>query len=99
MRFVPDKTDDQLDLQALHRVRDRLVSRRTSVINQLRALLLERGVTFRSGPYIFCDDLLQDMAIEAQIGDQALQLEFSSRSCRSSRSSLSPSPAYFFFRR
>ena len=34
MRFVPIKPDDQLDLQALHRVRDRLITRRTSVINQ-----------------------------------------------------------------
>jgi transposase len=50
MRFVPIKTDDQLDLQALHRVRERLVSRRTSVINQVRAFLLERGVVFRKGP-------------------------------------------------
>ena len=49
MRFVPIKTDDQLDLQAFHRVRDRLVCRRTSVINQLRAFLLERGITFRQG--------------------------------------------------
>ncbi len=32
MRFVPIKTDDQLDLQAMHRVRDRLISRRTAVI-------------------------------------------------------------------
>ena len=40
MRFVPIKTDDQLDLQAIHRVRDRLISRRTAVINQLRAFLL-----------------------------------------------------------
>ena len=49
MRFVPLKTVDQLDLQALHRVRDRLVARRTGVINQLRAFLLERGVTARPG--------------------------------------------------
>jgi len=49
MRFVPIKTEDQLDLQALHRVRDRLVSRRTGVINQLRAFLLERGITLRQG--------------------------------------------------
>ena len=41
MRFVPLKTAEQLDLQAFHRVRDRLVARRTSVINQLRALLFE----------------------------------------------------------
>jgi transposase len=49
MRFVPIKTQDQLDLQALHRVRDRLVSRRTSLVNQIRAFLLERGITFRQG--------------------------------------------------
>ena len=50
MRFVPIKTDDQLDLQALHRVRDRLMVRRTSVINQLRAFLLERGLVFAKSP-------------------------------------------------
>ncbi len=50
MRFVPIKTDDQLDLQAIHRVRDRLVSRRTAVINQMRAFLLERGMVFAQKP-------------------------------------------------
>jgi transposase len=50
MRFVPIKTDDQLDLQAIHRVRDRLVSRRTAVINQIRAFLLERGLVFAQRP-------------------------------------------------
>ena len=50
MRFVPIKTDDQLDLQAIHRVRDRLVARRTSVINQIRAFLLERGLVFEKKP-------------------------------------------------
>jgi transposase len=50
MRFVPIKTEDRLDLQALHRVRDRLVARRTSVINQIRAFLLERGISFRKEP-------------------------------------------------
>jgi transposase len=50
MRFVPIKTEDQLDLQALHRVRDRLVHRRTAIINQIRGFLLERGVTFAKGP-------------------------------------------------
>ena len=50
MRFVPIKTDDQLDLQALHRVRDRLVQRRTAVINQVRGFLLDRGITFAAGP-------------------------------------------------
>ena len=50
MRFVPIKTDDQLDLQAVHRVRDRLIARRVAVINQLRAFLLERGMTFAKTP-------------------------------------------------
>lgn len=50
MRFVPIKTDDQRDLQSIHRVRDRLISRRTAVINQIRAFLLERGLVFAQRP-------------------------------------------------
>jgi len=49
MRFVPIKSDEQLDMQSLHRVRDRRVARRTSVVNQMRGLLLERGITLRKG--------------------------------------------------
>jgi transposase len=49
MKFVATKTADQLDLQALHRVRQRLVSQRTSIINQIRAFLLERGIAVRQG--------------------------------------------------
>lgn len=49
MRFVPIKTDDQLDLQSLHRVRERWVMRRTAVVNQIRGLLLERGIVLRKG--------------------------------------------------
>jgi transposase len=49
MKFVATKTADQLDLQALHRVRERLVSQRTGIINQIRAFLLERGVAVRQG--------------------------------------------------
>src|SRR6201989_2836125 len=49
MRFVPIKSDDQLDLQSLHRVRESWVMRRTAVVNQIRGLLLERGITLRKG--------------------------------------------------
>ena len=49
MRFVPIKTDEQLDLQSLHRVRERWVMRRTAVVNQIRGLLLERGITLPKG--------------------------------------------------
>jgi Transposase len=49
MKFVATKTAEQLDLQALHRVRQRLVGQRTSIINQIRAFLLERGIAVRQG--------------------------------------------------
>ena len=49
LKFVAVKTVDQLDLQALHRVRERLVRQRTGIINQIRAFLLERGVAIRQG--------------------------------------------------
>jgi transposase len=50
MRFVPIKTQEQLDWQAMHRVRDRLVQRRTALINEIRGFLLERGITFAAQP-------------------------------------------------
>ena len=49
MKFVAVKTTDQLDLQTLHRVRERLVSQRTGIINQIRAFMLERGIAVRQG--------------------------------------------------
>ena len=49
MRFVELKSETQLDMQSLHRARDRLVGERTALINQLRAILLERGVTVPQG--------------------------------------------------
>ena len=50
MNFVAVKTPEQCDLQALHRVRSRLVRLRTGVINQIRGLLLERGVVVAQRP-------------------------------------------------
>ena len=44
------KTQEQLDVQAMHRVRDRLVQRRTALINEIRGFLLERGITFAAQP-------------------------------------------------
>ena len=49
MRFVDLKSQDQLDMQTLHRSRDRLVAERTALINQLRAILLERGLIAPQG--------------------------------------------------
>ena len=49
MRFVELKSQAQLDMQTLHRARDRLVGERTALINQLRAILLERGIVVAKG--------------------------------------------------
>ena len=49
MRFVEMKTEDQLDMQTLHRSRERLVGERTTLINQLRAILLDRGIVVPQG--------------------------------------------------
>lgn len=47
MRFVDLRSEEQLDIQSLHRVRSRLVAQRTTLINQIRTILLERGLIFR----------------------------------------------------
>ena len=46
MKFVPTKTLEQQDIQALHRGRQRLVNHRTALVAQMRGLLLDRGVAF-----------------------------------------------------
>jgi transposase len=62
MRFVATKTADQLDLQAMHRVRERLVSQRTGIINQIRAFLLERGIAVRQGQRVLRTELPRILA-------------------------------------
>lgn len=49
LQIVSEKSQEQLDLHALHRVRSRLVSRRTATIIQIRAFLIEQGITAREG--------------------------------------------------
>ncbi|MGQ7794689.1 IS110 family transposase [Faunimonas sp. B44] len=49
MRFVELKSEAELDAQILHRARTRLVGQRTALINQLRAVLLERGIVIAKG--------------------------------------------------
>lgn len=60
MRFVELKSEEQLDVQTLHRVRDRLVGERTSLTNQIRSLLLERGYVVAQG-YARLRHLLADL--------------------------------------
>jgi transposase len=67
MKFVATKTAEQLDLQALHRVRERLVSQRTGIINQIRAFLLERGIAVRQGRLFLRGELPSILAAPAEV--------------------------------
>src|SRR6516165_7681028 len=67
MKFVVTKTPDLLDLQALHRVRERLVSQRTGIINQIRAFLLERGVAVRQGRHCLRTELPSILATRTDV--------------------------------
>ena len=67
MKFVATKTAEQLDLQALHRVRERLVSQRTGIVNQIRAFLLERGVAVRQGPRFLRTELPNILAKRSDV--------------------------------
>jgi len=63
MRCVPLKTPQQLEIQAIHRVRQRFITERTAVVNQMRALLLENGIVVPVGRALFArrlPDLLED---------------------------------------
>jgi transposase len=67
MKFVATKTANQLDLQALHRVRERLVSQRTGIVNQIRAFLLERGIAVRQGLRFWRAELPRILATPPEI--------------------------------
>jgi transposase len=63
MRCVPLKSHDQLELQAIHRVRARFIAERTAAVNQMRAFLLERGITVPVGRTVFArriGEILED---------------------------------------
>lgn len=64
MRFVEIRSPEQVDLQALHRVRDRLVAQRTRVICQMRAFCLEYGIAMHQGAGKFKADLPRVVADE-----------------------------------
>jgi transposase len=49
MRFVPTQDIGQQDLQALHRVRERLVGERTALINAVHGLMHEYGIVIPTG--------------------------------------------------
>nr|WP_247882131.1 IS110 family transposase [Brucella intermedia] len=67
MRFAALKSEEQADLQALHRVRDQMIGTRTRLINQMRAFCLEYGIALRQGAGLFKFDLPQ--VLEDQSND------------------------------
>ena len=80
LRFVTTKTTEQHDLQALHRVRERLVRTRTSVICQLRSFMLENGVAVRTGRVALAKalpDILEDA--DQPLSDRVRALVYSLR--------------------
>jgi transposase len=64
---VATKTTEQLDLQAPHRVRERLVSQRTGIINHIRAFLFERGVVLRQGLRLLRSELPNILATRSDV--------------------------------
>ena len=51
LRVVRERTQDELDLQAYHRIRSQSVSRFTTTISQIRAFLIERGIAVQAGAH------------------------------------------------
>ncbi|MEY8712033.1 IS110 family transposase [Mangrovibacter phragmitis] len=51
MRYVPEKSLEQQDIQCLHRVRQRLMKNKTALINQIRGLGLEYGISMPEGAH------------------------------------------------
>src|SRR5262245_29235650 len=62
MRFVPIKDIDQQDLQALHRVRERLIGERTALINEVHGLMNEYGIVIPTGVSKFHQAVVEKLA-------------------------------------
>ena len=65
MRFVMPKSTEQLEIQTLHRIRDRVVGSKTQLINQIRAFCLEFGISIRQGVGLFKADFPAALADDA----------------------------------
>ena len=84
MSFVTVKSAEQLDLQALHRARERLIHSRTRLINQARGFFMERGIRFGQGRHVFqraLQKFLEDQSADISprmrdlIADMAVELD------------------------
>src|SRR5229473_4675226 len=64
MRFVPAKDVDQQDIQALHRVRERLISERTALVNEVHGLMNEYGMVIPKGVSKFRQAVIEKLESE-----------------------------------
>jgi len=64
MRFVPMTSVAQQDLQALHRVRERLMKARTALINETRGLRHAYGIIVPQGAAPFRQHVLEQLTTE-----------------------------------
>lgn len=62
MRFVTAKSTEQVELQTMHRIRDRLVGSKTQLTNQVRAFCIEFGIAIRHGVGAFKAELPRILA-------------------------------------
>jgi transposase len=65
MRFIQVCRPEQIDWQALHRVRSRIVANRTALSNQIRAFCLEYGIAMRKGAGVLKIDVAAALENEA----------------------------------
>jgi len=75
MRFVPIKSEEQQDLQAMHRCRQRLIGRRTALVNQIRGMLYERGLTAPQTTGALAKRLAEFLAVDGDADVTALLRE------------------------
>lgn len=68
MRFVPPKSGEQLTIQAVHRIRSRLVAERVGLANQIRGILAEHGIVFAKS----LAQLRRNLAEVAELPDQQI---------------------------
>src|SRR4030095_16852559 len=66
MHFVPPKEVDQQDMQALHRVRERLIGARTALINEVHGLMHEYGIVLPKGVAKFRQAVVDNLESEKE---------------------------------
>ncbi len=67
MKYVAMKSEGQLELQAMHRIRTRRISERTALINQIRGILAESGVVVQKSPYRLKNYLIEKFGMEDKV--------------------------------